>query len=1050
MESFEDKKVEPVTQKFAIADFSPKKDGLVSRHEPQPDDWTFGFARDSPIAYAGTKLVSQVVPFMWPIFPENRRAFAEKGGGEQALDIGLDVAFLALTGGTGKLAGKGVRSLLTAGWKSPFKPGKGLVSLSTAEKAIPVGSRYESVSMLEKVKTEWKLGTEEAEALLQNVAKPRRIRIIQEDGSMKLEKASDKLNSLYGKSNRLSGKTAGKLHYWKVTPEYEQRADFYRKAWKKKITTLEKGVKPNEAALFEVNMERIFGRELAPKIKLEDASAKVMANVFAEALGESKWLAGINKLGAQWITPVWALPVRKAAGTGERLFGTMGIYTSVKGLFHKGNTYTFQQSYNYMVKLESAGFGKILKKTQGPSDEIMTGFTPAKHMNKKLMDEYKSVAVEIDNMSSTGQKEEAIAHYLNQQSADVRKLITDVHFPFLDDLYKDYAIHKLPIIFKDAKLTEEGKSLFRDQVYGAKGVSTRVSDIFSSIRDDTIGSKNERMHGILAELRSTFSDRRLYLPGTKEDDIASRIARITSELTPSTKGKVGFPNYLENYTMRVGSNNSSNIGKRANALGTRRAAWAHARKKETSFNDSNLSITRMLEARISSQARELFVTPEMDKQLGLIKALPKSYKEYFDHWLARMYGDPSSVDDSIADWLTKVSPASVSRLFLGGKETWTAERVRGLAHTINDFTYIGALGFKPYGAVRNLFQTFLTVPTDLGGIKDTYWMVKGFKRGAQKDTQELIRSYGAIAEYTEEIYQSSPMLKLGPMSGKVQLQSAQAFRDTSMWMFKNSDGFNRYVTGGAALEKWDHFANKLLVPGKKWNSKAFMRKMKFQGRDDNIRRSLEGIIGDIPSKNQADMAAAITTQVDKAKAVFVTDVIADTQWLYGIMDAPLINSRFGVVSKTGVIFQSWWMNYMAALEKWFLRTGSPEMRADRFATWLVSSAIAGELMVHGAGFKEHQARATVGLAPIPSQGFLPPTWAPLYHALGTVGNLATGEPEQVKQSFKRLTRSFEIFAPAGLQMGKMIRGGMKGGPEGLARSSVNYFGGTGERFILGR
>jgi hypothetical protein len=282
------------------------------------------------------------------------------------------------------------------------------------------------------------------------------------------------------------------------------------------------------------------------------------------------------------------------------------------------------------------------------------------------------------------------------------------------------------------------------------------------------------------------------------------------------------------------------------------------------------------------------------------------------------------------------------------------------------------------------------------------------------------------------------------------MPSSQSFRDAAMWMFKNTDVFNRYVTGGAALEKWDHWARKLMTPGGKWNPNLFMRKMRFGGRDDWVRRDLEKILAQIPGKPTKDNLEFVAKHMEAAKAKFVTDVMADTQWLYGAMDAPLINSRFGVVSKTGVIFQSWWMNYLTALEKWFFRTGDLSQKTERLFTFMASAAIGGELMVHGTGMKGSQAWGTVGMAPIPSQAFLPPTWAPFAHALETAGSLAVFEPERAKQGFKRLTKSFEIFAPGGLQVGKMIRGARDDGTEGFVRQGLNAYWGTGERFLLGR
>lgn len=1018
--------------------------------KPIPGTWEFKFAAQSPSAYATARTVADFVPFMWTVFPSARKHFSEKGTGEQVLDIGLDTAFLALAGGGGKIVGKGARSIL-AGVGGKFKkPGKGLVSLSAAEESIPFGSRYEAVPLVEKIKTKWKLGDEEANVVMSGQAKPRRVQMLQDDGSFRFEKPTAGLKKLYGKKNRLSQEAQKELDYWKLTPEPKQRADFYRKRWAHKIKTMT-GSEPNTEALFQIQMEKLVGTKHAHKFKLENASSKVMANIFSMAMGETKFMMGTLDIGYNWLVPTVLLPLRKAFGSGERVFGTYGIYGKIKNLYKKGNDYTFQQAYNYMIKMEAAGLGTILKRPLGKGGKsLMSGFKPVKELTQKVLTNYKKAAIEIDNMTAAGANESAIAAFLNQQDDIVRKLVLDVHFPFLDDLYKDYTLHKLPQLFASASLSQEGKFAITQHMYGAgKGWANEINKIFSSVLDESVAGKNKRMHDLLMDIKETLAPNGHWFEQKAEVDLKTRLGNLFEGLTPSTRKKVGFPNYLENYTMRMKQNNALASAKKASALGTKHATWLHSRKTMTGF-DPGISITRMLESRISAQSRELFVGPGLSEELKKISKLPEGYKKHFDHWLARMNGEPTQVDDAIAQWLTKTSPAFLSKMFPGRSEVWTAERLRDLSYRINDFTYLGGLGFKPYSAVRNIFQPFVTVPTDLGGVKDIYWLLRGFKRASDPKSRELIRSWGAIAEYTEEIAMRSPMLKLGPQIMGKQMPALSEIRDVGMWMFKKSDQWNRYVTGGAVLEKWAHTAGKHLTVGKNWNPQLFMKKMRFNGRDDWIRRDLEGIMAKLPKKPTPDDTPAIQAYLEQARAKFTTDVIADTQWLYGAMDAPIINSRFGVISKTGVIFQSWWMNYATALEKWFFRTGDLPQKLERFGTWVISSAIAGELMVHGAGFKDYQAAKTVGFGPLPNQAFLPPTWAPLYHAIGTVGNLAVLEPEMAKARFKRLTRSLEIGVPGGIQAGKMIRGAADDGGEGFVRGGLNYFGGTGEKFIIGR
>jgi hypothetical protein len=272
----------------------------------------------------------------------------------------------------------------------------------------------------------------------------------------------------------------------------------------------------------------------------------------------------------------------------------------------------------------------------------------------------------------------------------------------------------------------------------------------------------------------------------------------------------------------------------------------------------------------------------------------------------------------------------------------------------------------------------------------------------------------------------------------------------SMWMFQYSDRGNRYVTGGAVLAKWNHFAKKLLTP-ERFDPQQFMKKLSFHGRDSWIRRDLESIFDKLPARPRS--MEEITQVTEKAKKIFVNDVIADTQWLYGIPDAPLITNRFGVISRTGVIFQSWWMNYMTALEKWFRGAGRVEkdMRLERFITWMTSTAVAGALMTKGIGFKGSTAASTVGLGPLPSEFSeftIPPSWAPFYHSLSALVSaggvasemLVTGEADMTSLNRKKnaLIRSTFMFFPGGLQIEQSVKRSMEEGFPGFAKSIIGY------------
>ena len=180
----------------------------------------------------------------------------------------------------------------------------------------------------------------------------------------------------------------------------------------------------------------------------------------------------------------------------------------------------------------------------------------------------------------------------------------------------------------------------------------------------------------------------------------------------------------------------------------------------------------------------------------------------------------------------------------------------------------------------------------------------------------------------------------------------------------------------------------------------------------------------------------IRGRLSEAKANYITDVIADTQYLYGILDSPLVTGK-SALSRTGFIFQSWWMNYATTLEKW-IRTGkSGVAKTDRLFTAMTSAAIGYTLMEPLFGSK--RAIGAIGLGPLPGglgEQTIPPAWTPIYHSLAAIINLQ--QPEITARHLKRITSLPWIFVPGGFQLRSMIKGSVDEGFEGFLKSIVGF------------
>lgn len=1006
-------------------------------------DWESSFAQVVPNVYAATKTVSSFVPYMWTLFPSGREEFSDLGAGGKAITLGIDTVSLV----PAALLFKGTKSLLQSGKVGSWlagKVGKPLKSLSVVEETIPIGSKWESIPIIEKIKSQWKIPVDEAQALLEGNAKPVLWKqVLGPSGAFIPRKPTPNFSKLF-KKGQVNPKITEQITKWQTTPLVQQRKEYYTELWKTKIKDMSNGGEPNFDNMFNYQVERFFGVKKAEGFSLKNASSKVMANLFLDTIDHPTKILKQLDIGYHWIIPTIFLPSRKAMGGGERMFGTYSMFERLKDKFRDVNEYAMQQYTNFVSLLADRGFGQLVKIKYG-GKEIISGFKRDKEFTKEVWEEYGKTAVEMDRMRSSGATDLDVSNFLRNKPEIVQRLMTEIHKPFHDDLYKDYVLTRIPQIFMDRGLSEEGFKSFSILWEGenSNGIAKTLASFLDSNADLEAKEVMSRVGAGLDLLKSKITGS--WFSETDGTKLKQLMDDVIEDLTFSTKDKVGFAGYLDNYAIRISKDAESLTNKRISLTG----AGGHAGFVKTRLLEEHNELVsdpmRLIQARVNQQAKEIWLKPYLDKELKGIAKFPEGYKLYFDYWLGRMLGQPTAVDAKVAQWLT-TTMGGLAKLF-HKDPVWTSKRVHELAYKINDIVYKGALSFRPFAAVRNSFQPMLTVPTDMGGIKDTYWLARGYVRGLKPETQAYMQSKGMIGDYLEELKPSNILPQFNMKILGKEMPATKEFWDAGMWLFKGSDRFSRYVAGGAALEKWDHYVKKYLSPTN-YQPKLFAKKMNIHLREDWVRRQIEGVLDKLPKQPTSQLD--IDYIANEAKDKFVSDIVADTQWLYGVPDAPQITGKFGIISKTGAIFQTWWMNYITQLVSWFLRRGTPGDKLDRFFTWIVSSAVAGELMVHVAGFRGSQARATILGGPMPTEVspmLIPPTWAPFYYALSSVAELAKLSPDLAKQRIKSLGRSLTLGIPGGIITGQAIRGYKQDEWEGLSRAIFNYYGGTGETLL---
>jgi len=428
----------------------------------------------------------------------------------------------------------------------------------------------------------------------------------------------------------------------------------------------------------------------------------------------------------------------------------------------------------------------------------------------------------------------------------------------------------------------------------------------------------------------------------------------------------------------------------------------------------------MVAQRTYGQAKEIMLFDGLEKVVRFTKTLPKTLEEASGHFIARALNRPSRTDMKVAAWLEQ-SVGALERAF-GKTGDWDAYRVLDMAQKTNDLIYMGGIGFKPFSALRNLFQVPLLVPTDLGGPRAFKDLLFGLQRAMKQEFREEVRQMGIIAEFAPEIHMRPSPLNIGKdLVFNLRSPTMRGLRDSSMWMFQKADRWNRYWTAGAAANRWDSSLSKIggeLGPQKVNN---FMRNLRVQSREPYVAEKIEDLLE--------------RGLYREARTLYIQDVVADTQYLYGVLDAPQALGKFGGVGRSAFIFQSWWMNFGSAISKW-LQGGKLSDKTLNMVNFMMSSAIVEQMMEPMWGRK--RALLSVGLGPFPHQFnefMIPPAWLPIYHTMAGLSS-ATFDPKASERHLQGLLRAGTMFVPGGLQIKSTITETVKKGFPGFLGSMI--------------
>lgn len=786
----------------------------------------------------------------------------------------------------------------------------------------------------------------------------------------------------------------------------------YRQLYRRNLRNAH-GVKGEGAEkVMQSQMERLYGVKGA---SWEELTEESVANMIQAMVGGWKGNRAIKALvapgGNAWLP--WIAPMRVVFGAGEAVLGTKSrIFDRLVEANGAKNMYAFQWAEMFERTLVDEGFGKIEKKTLGGWK-----FTPNELYSDANTEAAQRVLGTMDDIMETGRKDKAA---LGEARAAVQRILkeTEAQSPvvgrlvrlvwgFNDAMYKDYITRKPGRVLARLKGSEKGFAAL-GRFMQQQGML--LDQTFSSANMVDMATKAQRAKDFIKELRGAVDE--TWFKGSEAQRL-DRAARFKKEL-----GGNNWPMYLEAYTPRIyrkGAMLDQAIGHRLGRKeGVPHAFFAKERKVPGMAPFEREGFAGTVQARIRAQANDLLLYDTIAEISEYAARLSGHWRLHTDRLIGVVLHRPSIIDDWVARNV-------LGRMPFVKSGSWDANRVYQLGQTINNITYQGFLGLKPFSVIRNMVQPLLTVPTDLGGARSYVHLLDGMNKAMETSHRRYMQEIGAITEFMPELHGGPLLYRHGNRMLGMEEMTRQRIRDVALWGFQMSDRWNRYVTGGAAVSKWDWAMS--VADG---DVDLFMKKIKAGNRRSWIRDEIEGYL-----------RRGLT---EDAKRVFVKDVVADTQFLYSALDAPELMRVGGGIGRTMTIFQSWWMNYGSLIGKW-MRGAPIEQRAENMFNMVFSAALAEQLLEVYAG--RESAVATVLAGPMPDRLPTPPMWELMFNTLALVKNtvqstLDWDNLETTERNLIRVLKGAGSFAPGGSQIVRTIVDTSDKGFEGLLPSILRY------------
>jgi hypothetical protein len=995
------------------------------------------------------KFGTELAPYGRYLWKEEREKYGRMSSGEKMMAHGWEgLSFLfwwkgpAIAKGAFKLIGKGAGKV-TGGriGKKVIQPIEDLIDIKSKSYAQLASSKLTSKGFKQ----------DEIPAVI-DAARGNNFSLL---GAYSEQAAAGKSMSRGWQKNIRVARTPGDISYQfapaddllkELVPETLRRKAHEGSIRKQIGLVFKEGEKYNANEIFARHAKKYTGGEGI--VKMKDATDDLVFNVLRDMQDSPRLLIKLATTAGPFAS---MRPMQSVWGDLDRLWGTMeGVYIPASRSVEGGANFKVQFASLLNRMKAERGFGSIVSKTDR-AGHLYEKFKPAKFYTKEFKQQTNEFMHSVRDMMQTIGNEQLDdagrimslrdkTAIVNQKILDARDAapkmvdLAETLWDFNNKLFEVGLVPEIERAFLKAGINSMGMGVLRHSFKEIQNTG-RLRNIFNVLRKETdvlgrstIDVKNpfrrsEEIKDLLVDfqdlIKHTVTNPAFRDPKNPAmavnamfnqtgDDLLNSLDNLMGELTMKKGGdKYGFTNYLEGYFARIGKGGRIMPQRAIDDLPIEMKA---AFTRETTLDVAKqplLGLDEAMASRINAQGNEMYLYPAIREISETAQRYPKVIRKHVEHYLKRLAGLPSAADDAAARWLNHMP----------GIKGWDGHRVRALGGVINDFTYMGFLGLKPFSAMRNTFQPFINVPAELGGL----WSFNNLFRGYYKvltssARRSKLRGMGLITEYAPEIMHTTGL------RNKV--------REGAMWMFRWSDEGNRLITGSAALDKWERAVLKMPEIREGKNIAKFMQKSGANLRRPWIAKDIEKALTRRPhgSRIIPDMIAA--------ERLYVRDATAVTQYLYGSLDAPLITQIGGIFGRTGAIFQSWWMNYGDMIMRWYTGGQKPSVKVQRSFNFAVSAGLSWMAMNQMWGAAT--ATRTVGLGPFPKSMVIPPTWEPVFkmmQVITTAGETAfTQDPEKLGRDAMALLKTSFNFIPGGVQGRQLWEGGQREGMKGFLKA----------------